>query len=379
MRWFVVVLLLCAMSSGCASTNLAALTAGHFVPEDDEKMLWRQSEKEQNKINQSGFLYRNVELESYLNEIPKKLLPPTVFAQLPVKIMVIRNYNLNAFAFPNGIIYIHTGLLARIENEAQLAILIAHEMTHSTHRHSVKGYRERKNTTTFAAVLGGLAGGYGTLLGGLGAMAAVSGYSKELETEADIEGLKLMMEAGYDPAEAPKLFVHLQRDIEEEKIKEPFFFGTHPRLQERIDNYELLLKNQKKSGGIKNVEIFMSKIREVIFDTAVLDLRAGRFISSLRGFQKYTTIRPDDAQAYYFSGDVYRQRGEEGDREKAIEFYRKAIEQDNTLPEPHKALGMIHYKNGDKAAAKEHLQRYLLLLPEAPDKAYIQNYIEALD
>lgn len=378
-KWFWGCCLLWVFATGCADTNLIAVTSGKFILEGDEKILWRQSEEEERRIDQSGLLYLDPELEAYLNEVPKKLLSPDVFARLPIKILVIRNYYLNAFAFPNGRIYIHTGLLARMENEAQLASLIAHEMTHITHRHSIKGYRDMKNATTFVAVLGGLAGGYGTLLGGLGAMASISGYSKELETEADVEGLKLIAAAGYDPDEAPKLFDHLKRYIEEEKIQEPFFFGTHPRLQERIANYERLLKTQSRKGDIQNVERFMEKIQRVIFDTATLDAKAGRFAGALSGFTKYLLRRPNDAQAYYLSGDVYRQRGEKGDTEKATALFKKSIEMNNTFPEPYKALGMMHLKNGDKVLAKENLQRYLLLSPEASDKTYIMNYLKTLE
>ena len=69
-------------------------------------------------------------------------------------------------------------------------------------------------------------GGYGSLadlLGSIGAMAAVTGYSRELETEADKVGLDLMVQAGYDPAESPRLFEYLKKDVKEQDIKEPFF------------------------------------------------------------------------------------------------------------------------------------------------------------
>ena len=55
-----------------------------------------------------------------------------------VKIVVIKDPYLNAFAFPNGVIYIHTGMLARMDNEAQLAALLAHEMSHCIHRHTLR-------------------------------------------------------------------------------------------------------------------------------------------------------------------------------------------------------------------------------------------------
>lgn len=248
MKKIILAVLSCFVFAGCATTSLPPVTEQTLILEEDEKRLWLRSEEEQRVLNRSGLIYKDEELEAYLNEISKKLQPPEVFKHIPFKIMVIKNHLLNAFAFPNGVIYVHTGILARMENEAQLATLLAHEMTHSTHRHTVRRFRDIKNKTAFLATvqvtLGGLGGGIGnlaTLLGTVGTLAAVTGYSRELEAEADMEGLKLMVKAGYDPREAPKLFIHLKKELEEEKIKEPFFFGTHPRLQERIENYESLL------------------------------------------------------------------------------------------------------------------------------------------
>src|SRR5207253_54907 len=62
---------------------------------------------------------------------------------------------------------------------------------------------------------------------------AIAGYSRELETEADVNGLALLAAAGYDLSESTHLFKHLREWIREEKAGEPFFYATHPRLAER--------------------------------------------------------------------------------------------------------------------------------------------------
>jgi len=387
MRYILFISLLCLTFIGCATTALPPVTSKGFTFEEDEKRLWRRSEEEEKILDRSGLIYEDKELEAYLNEVARRLQPPEVFTYIPFKIKVIKNPYLNAFAFPNGVIYIHTGILARMDNEAQLATLLAHEMTHATHRHAVKGFRDIKNKTAFLATiqvtLGGLGGGVGdlaTLLGTVGTMAAVTGYSRDLEREADVEGLRLMVNAGYDPREAPKLFIHLKKELEEENIKEPFFFGTHPRLQERIENYETLIKTRYRdhTGGIKNTEIFLGKIYKVILDNARLDLKAGRFKFAQRGVEKYLTIKPDDARAYYLLGEIFRQRNKEGDMQKAKEYYKKAISIDPSYAEPHKGIGLIHYKEGEKQLAKKHLELYLSLSPQAADRAYIEEYIKSL-
>jgi predicted Zn-dependent protease len=264
MRYAVLLLFLSFMITGCATASLPPITKDSKFAED-EKRLWLRSEEEQKALSRSGIIYGDEDLDAYLSGIAKKLQPPEVYAQIPFKVKVIKNNLLNAFAYPNGAIYVHTGILARMDNEAQLATLLAHEMTHSTHRHMIEQFRDIKNKTAFLATIQvttaglGVYGSLATLLGTIGTIAAVTGYSREHETEADREGFELMLNAGYDPAEAPKLFLHLKKELEEENRKEPFFFGTHPRLKDRVENYETLLKthSQGHQEGIQNTEIFL--------------------------------------------------------------------------------------------------------------------------
>ena len=386
MRSVGLILFLCILFAGCATTSLPPVTQD-FKFEEDEKRLWLRSEEEQKVINYSGLIYKDEELEIYLNEIVKKIMLPEVSMHIPFKIMVIKNHLLNAFAYPNGVVYVHTGILARMDNEAQLATLLAHEMTHSTHRHAIKRFREVKNMTAFLASLTVTTGGLGgigslvSLLGAVGTVASVTGYSRELEKEADMEGLKHMVNAGYDPEEAQKFFIHLKKEVEEEKKKEPFFFGTHPRLQERVENYENLLKDQYKDkrGGIQNSEIFLEKIHRVILDNVSLDLKAGRFKIAERGVEKYLTIKPSDPKAYYLLGEICRQRVEQGDLEKAKEHFQKAISIDPSYPDAHKGIGFIYFKQEEKERAKKSLELYLSLSPGAMDRNYIEEYIRQCD
>ena len=84
----------------------------------------------------------------------------------------------------------------------------------------------------------------------------------------------------------------------------------------------------------------------------------------------------DDTAAYYLMGEIFRQRGQEGDAEMALSYYNRAIAIDLSYSEPHKAIGLIHYKKGDKALARRFFESCLLLAPDAPDRAYIQGYIK---
>lgn len=383
MRYSPLILMLCFVAS-CSSSKPLPLITEDFRVEDDEKRLWQRAAEEQKVLNESGLLYENEELTDYLNQIARRLQPPGAMEGIPIRIMVIESPYLNAFAFPNGVVYVHTGILARMDNEAQLAALLGHEMTHCTHRHALRTLRYVKSKTGFfddtqgpLIRFGGL-GDLANLLGSLGSRSAVNGYSRDFETEADLVGLRLMAKAGYDLNEALKLFEHLRGELEGEKIIEPFFFGTHPKVQARVENCENFIgtHDQGKGAGIKNADIFLEKMQKLILDNAWLDLKAGRFFTAQRGAEKFLMIKPDDARAYYLMGEIYRQRGKAYDIKKAKLYYEKAISIDPSYANPYKAIGLIHYKDGNKALAKRSFELCLSLSPQRADKMYIIGYLK---
>ena len=359
--------------AACATTNLPPATASGFRLEEDERGLWRQAEQAEERFEAGGLVLEGPELEAYLAEVARRLEPEAAWAAIPFRIRVIKNPYLNAFTMPNGRIYVHTGMLARMDNEAQLATLLAHEMTHATHRHAIRELRDRKNNFAFAVGLNSILPGIGNLAG----LSAVRGYSREMETEADDHGLRLVADAGYDLEEAPRLFIHLKEQLGEEKKTEPFFFGTHPALDARIENYRSLIQLHYASRprGVSNAEAFLHRTREVVYENAVLDLRAGRFVAAERGARKYAGLDPSAARGPFMLGELSRQRGAEGAADAALAEYRRAIALDAAYPEPYRSIGLLLYKRGDKAGAREAFEKYLSLVPQASDRAYIEQYI----
>ena len=216
------------------------------------------------------------------------------------------------------------------------------------------------------------------LLGAAGSIAAVTGYTRELETEADQIGLDLMAKANYDPIETLKLFEHLKQEIESQEKAEPFFFGTHPNVQQRIENAQSWLAGDRQQNEfrVKNSAEFNDRIQGVILTNVRLDLRLGRFDVAQKTLEKYLAMQPNDAQAYYLFGEIYRQRGLQNDVKTAVSYYTKAISLDPLFSEPHKAMGLIHYKEGDKHLAKKYFESCLLLSPNASDQAYIRQYLK---
>jgi predicted Zn-dependent protease len=372
-------LLICA----CAVPEKRPVSDG-LLASADEKAIWRQAQEEQKILNNSAMIHQDRQLEEYLNSVVRRLQPRDLPAELSFRVVVVQDPYFNAFAFPNGVIYIHTGILARMDNEAQLAALLAHEMAHSTLRHTLRAYRHMKENPGMMASLQdtlarlAMVEELARFLGLTGSMAAVTGYARELELEADTAGLDYLITAGYDPYQALHLFEHLKKDIEAEQVKEPYFFGSHPKIQARISNVTHLLgtKYADIRSGIKNTEIFSSKVSPIVLENARLELRSGRFAAAQRSVEKYLRLHHSDARAHYLMGEIFRQRGAAQDASRALAHYHQAITFDSSYAEPHKAIGLIHFKKGQRMLARKYFESCLSLAPDTPDKAYIKGYIK---
>ena len=122
------VLLGALVCAACASTNLAPIGAGEapFRPERDERSLWAEADAFDRLLERNGLVYETPAIEAYLEGVAKALLPARPPGAPQPRIRVLREPSRNAFALPNGSVYLHTGILARIDNEAQLAALLGH-------------------------------------------------------------------------------------------------------------------------------------------------------------------------------------------------------------------------------------------------------------
>ncbi|WP_447968042.1 M48 family metalloprotease [Nitrospira sp. M1] len=385
----VTVMTLGSYITGCTGSGLHPFGSSEQMAmtlHEDEQRIWDQSQEEQVRLDQSDHVYDNEEITAYVNQVAAKLVPSNLKDMgFHAQVQVLRNPMLNAFAFPHGVIYLHTGILARMENEAQLATLLGHEFTHASHRHAIQSMRSIKSTSDTLGTLGvvfvpfGLLGGLAMVLGNVAGVAAVTGYSRSFEAEADRVGLDLVVAAGYDPHESPKLFEHLKHDLEEQDLDEAFFFGTHPRLNDRIEEYqEILEERYATQSGVTNQETFLTVMQPLFLDNAKLDVASGRFASAEAGIQRYLSRHPHDAEGYYWLGEVYRQRGEEGDEEKAIQTFSHAVELFPSFADPHRSLGIMHFKREQWNDAESHLRQYLSLSPAASDREFIQSYVKQL-
>jgi predicted Zn-dependent protease len=200
----------------------------------DEQRTWDASAQFSRQLEASGQIDADHDLTKFVQQLTDRLFPEFAGA---IRARVVRSPALNAFALANGDIYVNHGLLARMENEAQLASVIGHEGTHFTHRHVVRS-RDSLNTARVLASILATFGDRGVsgLLGGLGLLS----YSRDLEREADAGGMLRMRAAGFDLREAAHAYQHIEREVKVLEHSQASLLSTHPAIEERIDDLRRL-------------------------------------------------------------------------------------------------------------------------------------------
>jgi predicted Zn-dependent protease len=372
---FITAAMALSLMAACETTNIAPATAPTTQLESDERRLWSRAHDEEELLEHSGFLARAPELEHYVEGIVATLKPDLLPNGATIHVRILVDPSLNAFALPDGTLYIHTGLLARLENEAQLAVVVGHEITHAVHRHALKGFRDLKNKTAFAAVFNAGTAGVGGILGALGAASSVSGYAKDLERDADVTGFQLLTRAGYDPREAIKVFELLLQESRRSKIREPFFFGSHPRLTERISSYQQLvaaLPPGRPTGRVER-ERYGAHIAEILLPNGIAAQQAGDLDFAQESAERMLALQPGDPHALLLIADVQRKRGHDDD---ALRRYQEITRLDPAFADAFRGLGLVLFKQHRLPEAAQAFQRFITLVPEAPDRAYIESFLQ---
>lgn len=377
-----------SLLAGCATVDLPNIGSQGFKVEDDEKRLYNRARETVEYLDHSGVIYQDPELEAYLTSVARNLLPaglpPMDIQSLDIQVKVINDPDINAFALPNGRIYFHTGMLALMENEAELATIMGHELVHVLNRHVLKQKRSIENRTTFLNItLGGIFPmGYQ-----LGALSSVAGFSKQLESEADTQGFGLLAENGYTAAASIRIFEKIKNALEEEEqINVPFFFSTHPAVVTRLNNYKKLIETQPSAAtGKINEADFQRVTRKMLFDTLRLWMQHGRFDTVEQYVNEYLQRNPVSAEGYFVKGELYRQRQDcpkgvkkrdkTNDYPEALLAYDQVIENDPVFFKVYQSKGKVLRSMQKDAEAKEAFKRYLELDPQSSDRAYIEAYL----
>src|SRR3989441_3413999 len=178
--------------------------------------------------------------------------------------------------------------------------------------------------------------------------------------------MEKLVRAGYDPNEAPKVFQLLLSESKDRGSLETFFFGSHPKLQERITTTTELVNTQYAAAAaaadrVKTSEEFALRMRTVVRENALLDIRAGRFKLAQGQLDRVLAITPKDPVAHLYVGDLYRLQSQRArsaeDRaalaRQALDAYERSAQLDPAFPDPFRQLGFLYYQQKENARARE--------------------------
>lgn len=389
------------------------------------------------RFDREGLVLEDEATNAYLKRVGEVLLPRGLNLEHVLwKFRALRDPAPNAFALPNGSIYVTTGLLALMDNESQVASVIAHEMTHVLRRHTyLQNRSNRKKFLTMnimaavgAYAPGGVVGAVITIVTAVApfiVLATMFGYSRDLEREADLKGIDMMIAAEYPPEEMVKTMKVLNQDIEGEEIR--YFYNDHPALQERINylNSYLGARADKVTPQMelnREKNAYFTKTESIMRHDIQLAINAARFRSAVYLAQRLVEFRPNSSENVFLLAEAYRNLGprssqltekeltnsakkdaakkrakrtpEEEERDllataagqqnwkthqqKAEELYQRATNLDNPFPAIHRGLGMLYEKLGRPNEAVTEYAKYLELAPSTMDRERIQKRIEAL-
>lgn len=228
---------------GCATTGPGGKQSVILVPTSTEVALgaeMNQQVRAENEILQDS-LWQN-----YVNEVGQKIVTVCDRKDIEYHFAVIKSDAVNAFATPGGYIFIYTGLLKLMDNEAEMASVLAHEISHVVARHSVKRLQAAMGASIlYDLVLGDNNSQAMDVAVNLGLGMVFSGYSRSNENEADKFGVIYLTEAGYNPEAAETMFQKLAQASSGDPNFFEQLFASHPETQERIDNIEKQLAAMK--------------------------------------------------------------------------------------------------------------------------------------
>jgi beta-barrel assembly-enhancing protease len=368
-----------AFAQGVAAVDSAGmpLPAERFsrpALETDEGGLWGMMDREETRLRRSPFVVRDAELGKYLQDLVCRLAGD----HCPdIRVHVVRTPLFNATMAPNGMMQIWTGLLLRVENEAQLAAVLGHEIGHYLERHTLERLRDLRSRAAFAQFIGmfGLVGA----IGQLGALAGAFAFSRDHETRADRLGMRLMKRAGYDGRQAAQVWDNLLGELKitggEDVGKRSPMMATHPPVETRRDE---LLKLAGDAPGSTGAEQYQQAVSRFRLGWLQDEIRRGQFEESLVLFNRFLSRNAQDTQALYARGEVYRLRAGQQDLQFSLDDLTRSTALDQAPAEAFRALGLVQKQRTDGPAAVRAFEKYLAVAPEAADAGLIKNYIAEL-
>jgi len=312
-------------------------------------------------------------LALYVRGVGQKLAEVSDRPDLPYDFVVLNSSTPSAWALPGGKIAINRGLRTKLDNEAQLASVLGHEIVHAAARHSVQRMQQGMLISAGVAGLGFALSDNewaGVLMGGaaLGAQLALAQYSQSDELESDYYGILYMKKAGYDPTaavELQQLFLELSEGRDSSFIQG--MFATHPPSAKRVQRNKELV-DEIGAGGYQGEDVYERKLATLrklqpaydAHDEARKLASEDDMDAALKKINEAIRLAPDEAMFYTLRGRIYKEQEKlqqaSDDFDKAVSLYPEMF-----VYRIYNGLNALELNNLDKA--RTNLERANQVVP----------------
>jgi predicted Zn-dependent protease len=348
-------------------------------------------------------LIQDPEVVGYVNRVGQDIVKHLEVHIFPYHFYVVDSSSLNAFAAPGGYVFMNRGLIEIMEDEGELAAILAHEIAHVQSRHIAQ--RMARARTLNLAALGGMLAGI--FLGGEAGAAAIAGsqagatsamlnYSRQDEEEADRKGLRYLEAANYSGED----FVQIMRKMGQDSWKAgghiPTYLTTHPGVSERVVYLSTTVGTRPTSAEIRNLDsegfILMQvklygsyespkeaepKFRDwfekpetramAYYGTGLMRRRQRLMDEAVESFKSAIALRPDLAPILVELGETYFEMGE---LDKANQVLNSALTLEPDQPVALYALGRCQLEQGQVAESSKQLARAARINDRLPSIHY---------
>ncbi|WP_239923655.1 M48 family metalloprotease [Agaribacterium haliotis] len=357
----------CAVNPVTGKSELSLVSAQQEVSIGEQHYLASQQQ-------QGGVYTVDPELNLYVQGVGKKLAAVSDRKELPYEFVVLNSDVPNAWALPGGKIAINRGLLIQLDDEAQLAAVMGHEIVHAAARHGAQKMTQQQVLGAGAAAVGIAAASSDSDYAGLIAAGAMGGaqlyqahYGRSQELESDKYGMKYMAKAGYEPQAAVELqqtFVKLSQGQKSDMFSS--LLASHPPSEERVAKNKQMAKTLPKGQRYRDrYQRATAQIRkdQPAYDKNIQAQKAAANKEWAKAEQLVAAaIKMQNKEAMFFNtqGQIYMAQKKNS---KAEQSFKQATRLNPDYFANNLGLGMALVEQGKDAPAKAAFEQSVKKLP----------------
>lgn len=373
--------------SGCAANPVTGRSQLMLMSEQEEIQIDRRNSPYQ--LSSDYGVTQDQALQAYVAQVGQGLAALSHRPRMPYRFNVVNATYINAYAFPGGTICATRGILLRLNDEAELASLLGHELGHVNARHTAAQMSQAMLTQALvggaAAIVGSQAGALGDLtaqLGSIGAGALLASYSRDNEREADDLGLRYMVAAGYEPRGFVGLMEMLRSLNKQNPNAVQLLFSTHPMSEERYrDALDAVDTRYPRSSGALHRERYrdqtagLRRIRGAVeaMQNGEKEMARESYGGAAEQFGQALRIAPRDYAANLMMAKCQMAQ------KRFVEAQRYAVAARQAYPgeaQSYLVCGLARLQNRRYDAAFSDFEAYDVRLPNNPEILFLKGYAQ---